>query len=342
MEIFEVRLSAASEDKLSELTRCLTEAFANLHISGRLESVPDIGVITYRCSQMPTDTEQLAIKRCAAEGMAEYVLSKVEPELIRIIVRKHYPCEHENEADRIAAMCRRLLGADPAAADADAASAAGQAAAQPAAVARHASRGAASTFSAAYSRSGSGKEDPGASRGRSGLRERRKRLIAAELLDYLQERASVHLEGYITFRLDKYWEELTEAAEAAVDEFVVDRQYREFVGLLNEFVSLQEPRLPGIHLVLTAAGEFVICDEAFRPMTADDLEDMAAELPNVELNVEDMIVSSLLALSPQSITLHVRDPEQPVVQTIEAIFDERLTVCIGCPSCRPLTGAVPN
>ncbi|REK54100.1 MAG: hypothetical protein C6W55_12765 [Thermobacillus sp.] len=357
MEIFEVRLSAASEDKLSELTRCLTESFADLHIDGRLETVPAHSLIVFRCADgAPDEKERMAIHSRAAEGMAEYVLTAVEPELIRIMIRKYYPCG-DDDLERIAALCMQMLGSQPVRSDGSAKENG------PLTTDAIINRSARLSSAPAHSRNGqpAGPEDADASvkAGRtsapkadatlesSGMepdltRRRRKRHIASELFAYLQERPSLHLEGYITFRLDKYWEELAESAEAAVDEFVMDRQYREFIGLLNEFVGLQQPKVSSVNLVLKADGSFALYDESFRPMDPGEGGRLTLELTDEELNVEDMVVSCLIAISPREITLHARDPELPVVRTIEAIFAERVTVCAGCRSCRPLTGAALN
>jgi hypothetical protein len=412
MEIFEVRLSAASGDKLSELARCLADSFADLEFDGRLETFPTLGLIVYRCAgAAPDERQRLAIHSRAAEGMAEYVLTSVEPELIRIMIRRYYPCG-DDDAERIAELCARMLGGRPDRRDGGPAAEAFSGEAAPernAAGSPHAESGgpgkaanrpteagsvgpdgakadafpgeaaeagaerdsalpavrgtetdapsagglreaaprisAVAGRSALASRAGAPAAIPGGGADGFPSRARRKRHIAEELLAYLQERPSLHLEGYITFRLDKYWEELAEAAEAAVDEFVTDRQYREFVGLLNEFVGRQQPRVSGVNLVLKADGGFALYDEAFRPMDPAGngrLADEFAGIAEEDLNVEDMVVSCLLAISPREITLHARDHELPVVRTIGAIFAGRVTLCAGCRSCRPLTGAVPN
>ena len=347
MEIFEVRLSAASEDKLSELARCLAESFQDLKFDGRLETVPALGLIVYRCDgAAPDERQRLAIHSRAAEGMAEYVLSSVEPELIRIMIRKSYPCG-EDDVERIAELCARMLGGRPDRRDegtgtcvppSDAGESGTDVFPRPRGPDMPASADRSARSSRAFAPGADGKV-----RARGGpSRARRKRHIAQELFAYLRERPSLHLEGYITFRLDKYWEELAEAAEAAVDEFVTDRQYREFVGLLHEFVGRQQPRVSAVNLVLKADGGFALYDEDFRPMEPGDSARMAPDIADGELNVEDMVVSCLLAISPRTILLHARDPELPVVRTIGAIFGGRVTVCAGCGSCLPLTGAVRN
>jgi len=395
MKIFEVRLSADSEDKLSELARCLAESFAELPVNGRLETDPAHGLIVYRCAgEIPDERQRLAIHSRAAAGMAEYVVGSVEPELIRIMIRKYYPCGDE-DVERIAELCMRMLGDRPVRPDgvpdaggpgplagngqvryaggrgADRNGIEAEGAAVRAneggdaernggaadAVSAKANEGAVRNGSSAKGVPARANEDAvcngsategvpaRANEGRDTVREGaagRKRHIAAELFAWLRERPSLHLEGYITFRLDKYWEELAEAAEAAVDEFVMDRQYREFVELLSEFVGRQQPRVPAVNLVLKADGGFALYDEDFRPMEPGDGARMAPDFADGELNVEDMVVSCLLAISPRTILLHARDPELPVVRTIGAIFGGRVTVCAGCGSCLPLTGAVRN
>ena len=53
----------------------------------------------------------------------------------------------------------------------------------------------------------------------------------------------------MTFRLQSYEQELREMAEYAVDEFMLDQQYEEFVSLLKYFVYFQEPKMPLVHVI---------------------------------------------------------------------------------------------
>ena len=42
------------------------------------------------------------------------------------------------------------------------------------------------------------------------------------------------------------------------------------------------------------------------------------------MNMEDMIVSTLITVSPQQIVIHTRQPELPVMRTLETIFELRV------------------
>ncbi|GFN31644.1 putative sporulation protein YtxC [Paenibacillus xylaniclasticus] len=164
-------------------------------------------------------------------------------------------------------------------------------------------------------------------------RRRRKQKVADELEAYLQNNTQLHLTGFVTFRLQTYWNELRDAAEYAIDEFVMDKQYQEFISLLKYFVDLQEPKLPLVHLLHKSGHEFTVCDERLQPLEHKPVDRIVAEMIEYEMNVEDMVISTLVTISPKQIVIHTRQPELQIIRTIESIFGLRVSVCVGCSSC---------
>ncbi|MNR22529.1 YtxC-like family protein [compost metagenome] len=49
-----------------------------------------------------------------------------------------------------------------------------------------------------------------------------------------------------------------------------------------------------------------------------------------EMNMEDMIVSTLITVSPEQIVIHTRYPDQPIMRTLETIFEHRVKLCTDC------------
>ena len=165
-------------------------------------------------------------------------------------------------------------------------------------------------------------------------RNRRISKVAAELEQYLSEQGNLNLEGFITFRLLNYRQELTEIVDYALDEYVLDRQYQEFISLLKYFVFLQETKVTKVHLLHKGAHEFVMYNESFQLLDPNPTTDrIVAEMLETEMNLEDMVISSLISISPKSIHLHTRQPDMQVIRTIKMIFDDRVTICAQCPSC---------
>ncbi len=174
-----------------------------------------------------------------------------------------------------------------------------------------------------------GEDGPSPTAGRS----QRSGRIAAELRAYIEENSSLHLQGYVTFRLHGYWQELREAAEYAVEEYVMDKQYQEFISLLKYYVASQPSRRGLVHVLHEPERGIRLLDERCEPLDMRSEEKALSELVDAELNMEDMVLSSLIAASPASIRIHTSDPEHQVVRTIRSIFDSRIGICEGCPDC---------
>jgi len=163
---------------------------------------------------------------------------------------------------------------------------------------------------------------------------RRKRKIADEAADYLQIETDLHLSGFITFRLEGYRKELYEIVDYAMDEFMLDKQYQEFISLLKYFVFLQDTKVDQVHLLHKGGQEFQLYDSSFRSIEPEHATDrIVAEMIETEMNIDDMVISSLISVSPKHITIHTKHPQQQVIRTIESIFDQRVTICQNCISC---------
>lgn len=165
-------------------------------------------------------------------------------------------------------------------------------------------------------------------------RLRRKNKVAVEVELFLQENTQLNVKGFTAFRLEPYRKELAEVVEYALDEYVLDKQYQEFISLLKYFVFLQDTKLPMVHLLHKGGHDFMLYDNGFQPLDPNPPSDrIVAEMLETEMNIEDMVISSLIAVSPKHITIHTRQPDMQVIRTIETIFDQRVTICVQCVSC---------
>lgn len=164
--------------------------------------------------------------------------------------------------------------------------------------------------------------------------QRRKAKVADAVLDYLRENTELHLDGFIRFRLRAYAEELQDIVEYAVDEFVMDRQHQEFISLLQYFVYIQEAKIPFVHLLHKGGSEFSLLNDRMELVETDDSDAVVTvETLEKDMNFEDMIVSTLITVSPQKIYIHTREPETQVIKTIGQIFENRVELCDYCRLC---------
>ncbi|MCZ8519350.1 MULTISPECIES: putative sporulation protein YtxC [Paenibacillus] len=232
----------------------------------------------------------------AAQVLAEYVLHEEERALLRSMIKQEFSYKRDDEVEGIMAYCDRMLGANG----------------TPAPEVPHTA-----AYDKAYSR--------------------RKEKIAEEIKDFLQEHTTLNLEGLLTFRLRAYREELKEIAEYAVDEFVMDQQYQEFISLLQYFVYIQEAKVPIVHLLHKGGADFLLMNERMEIIDTEETDTVVtAQMLEKDMNFEDMIVSTLITVSPGKIFIHTREPELQIIHTIRQIFENRVELCGYCRMCHSL------
>lgn len=150
-------------------------------------------------------------------------------------------------------------------------------------------------------------------------RERRLRKLAARFSVYLEDYDRLHLDGFMRFRLSDYRAEVFEAAEAAVEERLMERQYQEFMSLLKSMVEWQETRTPAVHVLHAGGYAFRLLDEEMKPLEPD----IDTAMNRGQEEEESLVVSRLLAASPGQLYIHTAEPESQVIRTIIGIFGER-------------------
>ncbi len=167
------------------------------------------------------------------------------------------------------------------------------------------------------------------------LKMRKKRIILAKLQDFLSTCNQIVIEGFIRFRLKEYIKELQEAADKAVDDFLLDREYKEFIQLLRYFVDIQDSRTDVVNVVMKANGVFKLFDGDHRAINSAYLEGFIMDLVESEINYEDLLISSLITIAPREIVFHTGKAEVPpaTLETVGNIFSQRVSLCRGCDLC---------
>ncbi|MFB9327405.1 putative sporulation protein YtxC [Paenibacillus aurantiacus] len=299
MELLTVSLMSASDETMEKLEESLLDELADLHSTThrkyrsavRMEREEQAIRFFADTHDFQLEKDGPPIYRKTALALAGYIVSELEPLLIKAIIRKQFHYEDPQEAEAIERYCRNLLEG--------------------------------SHFA--------GEENEPA--GAEVDRQRRKQKVSAEIEAFLAENARIHLDGFVTFRLAPYWEELREITAYAIDEYVMDKQYQEFISLLKYFVRMQEVKLPIVHVLHKGGSEFALYDEHFELLDAAPADRIVVDMLESEMNMEDMIVSTLITVSPKQIVIHTRQPELAVMRTLESIFETRVRLCVDCGHC---------
>ena len=155
--------------------------------------------------------------------------------------------------------------------------------------------------------------------------------ILTEVSDYLKSNTNLYLEGFLRFRLKNYFHELETSLDTAVENFLLEQEYREFIRLLRYFVEAQEPRIDEVHVLIKDKQNFYLLDEEQNPINKQQLEWVLVEF-NQTNDYDDLLLSALVTIAPRKVVLHIRHKSE-IVETIINIFQERVVVCKGCKIC---------
>jgi len=166
-------------------------------------------------------------------------------------------------------------------------------------------------------------------------RLKQKNGINQKIIDFLKYNNHIIVDGFIRFRLKEYLAELREATEKAVDEFLMEREYREFIQLLQYFVEVQEPRMDLVHLYISESGGFKLFDDKMQPVRSDYVGGFFLDMLENNLNFEDLLINALITIAPKEIKIHraCKNIHTAMLETINSVFAGRVSDCQGCPLC---------
>jgi len=164
---------------------------------------------------------------------------------------------------------------------------------------------------------------------------RRRNVIVRKLLDYFENTDSLILDGFVNFRLKDYIKDLEEIVDKAVDDFLMEREYKEFIRLLRYFVDIQEPKYDTIHVIAGFEGKYILLDEKKGEITNECIQEFVNEIQDGEINYDDLLVSTLITFAPRKIVIHCTGQikNKELLETIKNVFSGKVFICNGCETC---------
>ncbi|MDI3316021.1 MAG: putative sporulation protein YtxC [Bacillota bacterium] len=171
----------------------------------------------------------------------------------------------------------------------------------------------------------------------------RRSQVLERLSEFLERHNEVVVDGFLRFRMKDYVQELEDAVDEAVDEYLNRREQEELIRFLHEVLATRKPRLPEVHVLVRPGGSFYLADGRHRQLSQELLVEMGVELGEADEMV-DLLLSALLSVAPERVVLHGAEHlDPPALQMARGIFAERLDLCPGCAWCRrAVFGARPS
>lgn len=164
--------------------------------------------------------------------------------------------------------------------------------------------------------------------------ESRQLAIFDAFYDYISSHHSIIITGFINFRLYNYRNILEDLVNLSVNEFIIEREYLEFISLVNLYVHSQVPRSSTVHIVCIN-DDLTLLDEHLQLIKIDKSELNAKYLSDVSFSDNDYILNTLLKLLPSKIYLHSSNSfiNLEFINTLKLIFDNNFEICNDCNIC---------
>ncbi len=158
------------------------------------------------------------------------------------------------------------------------------------------------------------------------IRSRWRSRVWKRVMEHLENNDELVLEGFIRFRMKDFTRELEEAVDRAVDDLLIEKEYTEFIKLLQYFVEIQEPKVEEVHVLLGDDKKYTLLDSSHRIINNDILEDLAKEITDKEISYDDLLISSLITIAPKRITIHQYDKIKNIelLNTINNVFSGKV------------------
>ncbi len=151
---------------------------------------------------------------------------------------------------------------------------------------------------------------------------------------YLTTNKSIVLDGFLNFRIKDYLKILENVVDEAVNNFVIEKEYLEFISLLKMYINSQNSNCDIVHLVYTNETSILLDKDKNIINVSDDIF-KAKYLSDISFSSNDYALNTLLTLIPKKIYIHlINNCIDEFIHTLSLIFENRVEICTDCSICK--------
>lgn len=158
-------------------------------------------------------------------------------------------------------------------------------------------------------------------------------ILSVLFKNYLQNHKNIFLAGFINFRLKKYFEILNSIVDDAVNSFIVEKEYLEFISLMKLYINSQKNITDTIHIVYSK--NFTLLLDKDKNIIENSKKAFNAKfLSDISFSENDYTLNTILELLPSKIYIHLVDNTvDEFINTLNLIFEKRIFLCNDCNIC---------
>ena len=161
----------------------------------------------------------------------------------------------------------------------------------------------------------------------------RKNILINSFYDYLTKNKQIILDGFINFRLKKYVDFLNSVVDTAVNKFIIEREYIEFISLLKVYINSETSSTEYVHLIYTS-NQSILLDKDKNIIKKEEGSLNSKYLSDITFSSNDYTLNTLLNLLPQKIYIHLVEKNiDEFINTLQLVFENRIQICTDCSVC---------
>ena len=146
--------------------------------------------------------------------------------------------------------------------------------------------------------------------------------IIEKIKTCLEENEEINIKGFITFRMKELREDIEEIIDKVVEEYMVEKEYKEFVKLLKYFVDIQESKIEKINIYIHEGGGYELKDGYGNDIFNEFMKELSECKIDTEAKIEVIIHHKENCLNAE------------FIETIVNVFGDRVFYCTGCTNCK--------
>ncbi len=160
-------------------------------------------------------------------------------------------------------------------------------------------------------------------------------LINNSLFKHFENSHSLYLSSFVDFKLRDYIGFLNDKIDFAVNKFLIDKEYLEFVNILRLYISSESTNSTTKHLHLIYKNkESILTNDNKEIISCNDNITKAKYISDISFSSNDLALNTLLNLLPKRITIHLTDGYvDEFITTLKLVFQERVIICQECDIC---------
>ena len=156
--------------------------------------------------------------------------------------------------------------------------------------------------------------------------------ISDKFYKYFMDNKYAILDGFVNFKLQDYIKELDSYVDICVNKYIIDKEYTEFVSLLQSYIQNTPCLADTIHLVYLNH-ESKLFDSSYKEIKYNMDFFNNRYISDISFSYNDFALSSLLTLLPHKLYLHLLTKEDEFISTLKQIFKNRIIICNHCNFC---------